>query len=382
MNNNFNKMPNQFVGLNNFQPPNQLLMNPNMNLMNQNMNLVNPNINLMNPNMIQMNPNMNLMNPNMNINLGQINPNMIISNMNQINQSMDNLNINNNVENNYNQKIFNENNYNENIEDVLPYIDEPKIILKFSTINSIAKGALITVKLPKSLTKADLYTIAKKYQNDYSSNIILSCNNYLLKNDDSLIDGIKEGSIINIIEDVDFPDGSYYNALMKKNEHYQRIQYIFRLNGKSNVIKFPKNITVKEFKKAALSKLLLNSKSHEINISCNDNSKIINEFPESKVFEIINPHMLQNHWKFGKSLIARTIDEKNYGSIIEIGNLNSINQLIYNIELNYCPNKLKKLIINGKEFLKKEIKNFSLKSIGINDNFHCGVEFEKNEIFY
>jgi len=29
-----------------------------------------------------------------------------------------------------------------------------------------------------------------------------------------------------------------------------------------------------------------------------------------------------------------------------------------------------------KEFYKNEIKNFSLKSIGINDNFDCIVEFE------
>ena len=49
----------------------------------------------------------------------------------------------------------------DEVVDVLPYIKEPKIILKFSTILSIKKGTYITVKLPKSITKKDLYSIAK-----------------------------------------------------------------------------------------------------------------------------------------------------------------------------------------------------------------------------
>ena len=66
----------------------------------------------------------------------------------------------------------------------------------------------IKVKLPKSITKSDLYSIAKKYQVDFYSDILLSCNNYLLKNDDTSIEGIEEGRVINIIEDIDFPDGA------------------------------------------------------------------------------------------------------------------------------------------------------------------------------
>ena len=42
-------------------------------------------------------------------------------------------------------------------------------------------------------------------------------------------EGIPEGSIINIIEDVDFPDGSYYKALMKKHESENKVSFIFRL---------------------------------------------------------------------------------------------------------------------------------------------------------
>ena len=398
MNNNFNMMnSNQYIDLNNFNQPNQLLMNQNMNQiainmnqmnpnmnqmainMNQmgiNMNQINPNMNLMNPNMYIMNQNMNPMNQNMNINIGQNNQNMIFPNMIQISQNMNKLNINNNEKIKNNQMPFSENNFNEEIEDVLSYIYEPKMVLKFSNINTIKNGTFIRVKLPKSLTKAELYTIAKKYQVDYYSNIILSCDNYLLKSDDSSIDGIKEDSIINIIEDADFPDSAYYNALMKKNEKYQRIGYFFKLFGKIRRIEFPKNITVSELNKAALSKLLLNSKKYKIEFLKQSNSKIINEFPENKIFVISMSDPLEYHWKFGKILIAETHDKENNYFNIDIGNLNSIDQLISRIEIFFGNKKLKKIIINGNEFLKKEIKNFSLKSIGINDNFNCLVEYK------
>ena len=87
-----NMMPNPFLNNN----MNQFMMNPNM------MN--------MNPNMINMNQNM----MNMNQNLNQIN------NINQSNE----------------------------VEDILPYINEPKIMLKFSSISLIKQGKYIKVKLP------------------------------------------------------------------------------------------------------------------------------------------------------------------------------------------------------------------------------------------
>ena len=399
-NNNFNMMnSNQYIDLNNFNQPNQLLMNQNMNQiainmnqmnpnmnqmainMNQmgiNMNQMNPNMNLMNPNMYIMNQNMNQMNQNMNIIIGQNNQNMIFPNMIQISQNMNKLNINNNEKIKNNQMPFSENNFNEEIEDVLPYIYEPKMVLKFSNINTIKNGTFIRVKLPKSLTKAELYTIAKKYQIDYNSNIILSCGNYLLKSDNSSIGGIKEDSIINIIEDADFPDSAYYNDLMKKNEKYQRIGYFFKLYGKIRRIEFPKNITVSELNKAALSKLLFNSNSYKVIFEppINNNSKVIDVFPENKIFEITNSEPLEGHWKFGKILIAIAFYNENNCKNIDIGSLNSINQLISRIELFSVNKKIKKIIINGNEFLKNEIKNFSLKSIGINDNFNCLVEYK------
>ena len=55
----------------------------------------------------------------------------------------------------------------EDAEDIFPYIHEPKKILKFSNISTVKNGTYITVKIPNSLTKRDLYSIAKKYQVDY-----------------------------------------------------------------------------------------------------------------------------------------------------------------------------------------------------------------------
>ena len=184
-----------------------------------NPNFYNINQNLMNPNLI---------NPNINQNFAQLNPNMI-PNMNQINQNMiPNLNDMNLNMGQLNLNRDQNNNNNEEIEDVLPYIDEPKMVLKFSNISSIKNGTYIKVKLPKSITKSDLYSIAKKYQTNYYSNIILSCNNYLLKDDDSSIEGIEEGSVINIIEDADFPDGAYYKALMKKNKNNETMSFFLK----------------------------------------------------------------------------------------------------------------------------------------------------------
>ena len=357
----------------NFYNINQNLMNPN---------LINPNINQnfaqLNPNMI---PNMNQINhnmiANMDINMNKINQN-IVPNLNDVNLNMGQLNINRDQNNNNNYISLKKNISGEEIEDVLPYIDEPKMVLKFSNISSIKNGTYIKVKLPKSITKSDLYSIAKKYQTNYYSNIILSCNNYLLKEDDTSIEGIEEGSVINIIEDIDFPDGAYYKALMEKNKNYETMDFYFKVQGKTNRITFPKNITVSEMVRAALSKLLLNYKSSNIDgINKSDETKIINKFYDNKAFTISFSDPLEPHWKFGKIICANVFENAFFKNTtyIAIGTLNSINRLIYSIE-NHFFKKLKKVKILNKEFYKNEIKNFSLKSIGLNDNFDCIVEFE------
>ena len=309
----------------------------------------------------------------------QINPNVI--NMNQMYQEFNQMNPNMiNINNNLNNINMNPNmNQIQEVEDVLPYIDEPKMILKFSTVSSIKKGTYIIVKLPKSLTKSDLYSIARKYQEDYYSKIILSCNNYLLKEDDTTIEGIEEGSIINIIEDIDFPDGSYYKALMEKNKNYEIIHFQFKINGKSSFINFPKNITVSEMMKGAFSKLLLNSKSSRVvNLYLYDKNAIISSFQMGIVFNINRSAPLERHWRFGKIIRAIVYENNDCLGPIAIGNLNSIKQLIRQISYINTSKKLIKLVIGSNEFLIDEIKDFSLKSIGINNDFKCKIKFASN----
>ena len=336
MNMNFNQnqinnmMPNPFLNNN----MNQFMMNPNM--MNMNPNMINMNQNMMN---------MNLNMINMNRNLNQIN------NIDQINE----------------------------VEDILPYINEPKIMLKFSTISSIKQGKYIKVKLPKSITKNDLYSIAKKYQYDYCSDIILSYNNYIIQKDDTTIDGFEEGSIINIIEDIDIPDGSYYKYLMKKYEHIERIIFNFRYTNEKTrytKIEFPKNITVSEMIKGTFSKLLLNMKTSRFDeLSPSDNTKI-SKFQIGRQFNInVYGNCPIWHWKFGKIIQVRTIVDNVRSDIISIGTLNSIKELIREISFSNTYKKIKKLSLGINEFLVNEIADFSLRSIGINDNVDCKVEF-------
>jgi len=199
---------NQFSNQNNYQ--NNLFFNPmnNVNLMNQinNMNILNQNMNQMNY--------LNIMNQNMNqgndINLLNKNINQI-NNMNFLNHNMknnSNPNFNDfdylidfmklinliikfyertgNYNMNYNNKnqikslikqiYFNTNGIDCKIEDPLYYLNEPKILIKF--INSDYK--VFKVKIPKTITNYDLYTIAKKYKSLFLSKILLIHNNNIL----------------------------------------------------------------------------------------------------------------------------------------------------------------------------------------------------------
>ena len=311
------------------------------------------------------------------------------NNMNQMNSDILNYNMNqNNNIPNMNNINMNFNQINQNIsdnqlndaEDILPYIEEPKKIIQFSNISNIKNGTFFAIKVPNSLTKSELYSIAKKYQVDYYSDIILSYNNYLLKNDDSLIEGIPEGSIINIIEDVDIPDCSYYNNLMKLHENEEIINLQFRfLNNNTRIVPFPKNITVSEMIKAAFSKFLLNSKSSRImGLSLSDNSKINTKFCELQSFNIFEADILENHWRFGKLIKVKAIglDKANneVNIYVSIGTLNSTKQLIESIGSHFGK-KIKKIYIGKFEIDNNFIK--SLKSIGIIDNCLCKVEFEK-----
>ena len=337
--------------------------NPFLNNNNMNMNL---NMNMMNNNMFNNpllnNNNNNIMNMNMNNNIFN-NPLLNNNNINMNNNMLNNPFINNN---NNNQNFINFNNFNQNmnlnnleqinqnlnnnnsVEDVLPYINEPKKILRFSNISTYSNGSFITVKLPNSITRSDLYSIAKKYQTDYYSDILLSCNNYLLKKDNSSIKAIPENSIINIIEDVDFPYDSYYDDLMKKYEKEEKIQLLFRLpSGNSRVLLFPNNISASEMEKAAFSKLSLNTKSTRIlDLPIYKNQKL-NTLINNFCFPINTTIPLNSHWEFGKIINAKIKDiNEQKLNVVQIGTLNSTLQLYENAETS-CSRKVKKLSIKN-----------------------------------
>jgi len=209
---NFNDFPTQ-----NFNP--LFFMNAN-SYANQNNNNFNQ-INLMN----QMNNNINF---NMN-------------NFNQMNQMNNNININMNN--------------NDNIIDLFPYIKEQKKIIKI--INSNYKSN--SIKIPISINKSELYSIADNYTSHPSLKFILSYKNIMIKEDESSIEEIPEGAEINIIEERPIPNTCYYDSLKKKygDNNIKNITFIFQ-SGMKRVLHFPGEATLSDVKKSYYNKYGLN----------------------------------------------------------------------------------------------------------------------------
>ena len=130
--------------------------------------------------------------------------------------------------------------------------------------------------------------------------------------------------------------------------------------------------------KGACSKLLLNSKNTRFEgLWPNDNRKI-STFQKGMQFniDIYGDNKMTCHWKFGKIINIFTI-VNNDRYTISVGDLNSIKILIKQICLFSNTNKkLKKICIGKYEFLANEIADFSLRSIGINEDVECNVEFD------
>ena len=367
---------------------NQILWNPmnmnynnnmNNNMMNMNMNYNNNMNNNMNGNMINnnmMNNNYNNINNINNImmnmnNMNNMNNNIMNMNYNNINNNMNNMNFNNNM-NNYNINGFAQKN---NVEDPLYYIHEPKIILKFTNIDTIKEGKFIMVKIPISITKSDLYSIDRHYQKFYLSKIILTYNNYLLKEDESSIEGIPEGSVINIIEDVDYPDDFYYDKIMKKYENSEKDNIGFDFpSGVRKVLTLPKNIPIDEIKKSIFSKLSIYIYKYFYDFERSYQSGF-------RHFKIVQLFGCCEHTDFGKIITYKFL-YKTAQFILQIGLLNSIKNLIKRIQNTIndqnLENKLKCIYIGRIKYENNEEK--SLASLGIIGDFECRLEFENNNL--
>ena len=125
------------------------------------------------------------------------------NNFNQMNQMNNNINFNmnnfNQMNNNFNQmnnvnSMLHNSNKNKVI-DLFPYIYEEKKIIKFINSNYESKS----IKIPISINKSDLYSIADNYKSHPSFKFILSYKNIMIKEDESSIEEIPEGAEINII---------------------------------------------------------------------------------------------------------------------------------------------------------------------------------------
>ena len=131
---------------------------------------------------------------------------------------------------NNNINIMNQNDNEKNLkgnliqaEDLFYYIKKPKKLMTF--INS--DNQKFNVMIPIFVTKSDLYSIALKYAFLKYTNIILSYSNCLLKKDNSSIEEIPNGSIINIIEERNIP----YNKFKKCDDFKKNINaFIKRAN--------------------------------------------------------------------------------------------------------------------------------------------------------
>ena len=395
-NNQFNMMHNMNP-INNMNLNKQNLMLQNMNLINnmnlnqqnfmfQNMNLIN-NMNLNQQNLIaqqlinQMNFNNN--NNDINIHINQVNlMNSIISFYKKNNNDNMNYNMPNQIKNILN--LINPNfsglKYNDinKIEDPLYYIKAPKKIIKF--INS--DYLIYNVRIPKTITKFDLYTIAKLYKNNQRSNsdVLLIYQNKVLAQDESSIETISDGDEIRIIEPRNYPDDSYYNFLSQKLG--KKLNIIFQLpSGQKSIFILPETTLVSDMIKALKLKLgLENNYSSLIYNSDNFGDKydwkIKNVLKNGdKILVIINdnpPYIIGKSVEIYISYTKKNIEHWNF----EIGLLNFIKFIIEKVEVFYRA-KIKKLFIGDKIFKRDDER--CLSEIGIYDNFNCLIEFE--EIF-
>ena len=176
------------------------------------------------------------MNNNLNFNMNNFN------HMNQINNNL-NCNMNNN-----NPILHNSNNNNNvNIIDLFPYIKEEKKIIKFINSNYESNS----IKIPISINKNDLYSIADKYKSHSSLKFILSYKNIMIREDESSIEEIPEGAEINIIEERPIPNTCYYDNLKKKygNDDIRNISFS-ESNGIKRVLIFSGKTTLFDVKKA------------------------------------------------------------------------------------------------------------------------------------
>ena len=272
----------------------------------------------------------------------------------------------------------------DNIEDPLDYIEEPKKIIRF--INSDYKE--YKVKIPLSITKYDLYSIAQNYKcfknnnkhlSGNQSNILLIHNNLILNRDETSIECINENDIIIIIEPRNFPDDSYYKSLQERTENKGNIKFSFSFPTCKVIIRvFPDDIKVYEIYKSYNLEFGLDINTYRLlfnafPLKINDQKYGSYMFNHDIIIHEFNPNVC---FIFGKIVNATIKNNKETGSSasFRIGILNSVKLLIEEYQKINPQKKLKKLTIGNKVVKKND--TMSLFSLGIKNNFTCFAENE------
>ena len=381
--NQFNNMINQQNLM--MQNMNQINnMNNQQNLMMQNMNQFNNfDLNKQIQIMQGMNNQINFNNNNdINIPLNQINLlNSIISfykNNNNDYMSYDNPNQIKNILNllNPNYPGLKYDNTNK-IEDPLYYIKTVKKTLKFINSDYI----IYKVRIPITITKYDLYTIAKLYKNNNqsSSDVLLIYQNKVLAQDESSIEFMSEDEEIRIIEPRNYPDDSYYNFLNQKNGFKYNIIFYLQSGNKKNLI-LPVSTSISDMIKAFKLKFGLENDYTEliynsIKLSAKDNRKIMDVIINGSVIFVLN--IINSPYVIGKSVVVNiSYNTKKIleNWIFDIGLLNSIKYIIDKVE-SFHRARIKNLSIGNKKLTRDDER--CLSEIGIFQNFDCIVEFEE-----
>ena len=358
---NFNSYPTQ-----NFNPLFYMNLNSNLNQNNNNFNQINP----MNQMINNINFNMNNFNQ-----MNQMNNNLDfkMNNINQMNQMNNNINFN-----------MNNNNDDNNIIDLFPYIKEKKKIIKFINSNYESNS----IKIPISINKGDLYSIAYNYKSHPSLKFILSYKNIMIKEDESSIEEIPEGAEINIIEERPIPNTCYYDKLKKKyrNDDIRNI-FILEPSGPKNLFILPGKVKLNELKIAYNNKYGLNENMSFFiyegeTFKDNDERRIKDlTFKRDLNFSVVLKQMVIPRKYFGKPLLGNVAAKKEniQNFIIKTGTLESTSRLYYEIS-EVLKNrlllkiKIKKLYLNDKEINREDEQ--SLISFGIKEDFNIIFELE------
>ena len=267
--------------------------------------------------------------------------------------------------------------FSENIDfiekfDELNYIKSKKKIVKF-IYNSNNR---ILFKIPTFFTNKELYSIAERYKY-FHTNFILIHNNTILKKYESSINKISDNDKIFVIENILYPDDSYYNNLKIKYNETEMLNVVVSFEEYEKI-----NFNISQ--EATIKELIIAITEHRgltldnCHFSYNSSKLDPNDLRKTKGIKISNNNIIyiicrlyfpvHDNPPLGKEIFGIN---KIIGDPIAIGTLDPIKLLFIKVQ-NQKSIVVKKIII-GKVELKPESDNY-LSSYGITNDFRYTFE--------